>query len=573
MQSHSWSHSQHTFQAMDEVIAGDMEDIQRIKAQIEAKKQELRAHESRGRNLLHSLEMNVALKQANEIQRVALRDALDVLESLSESTATNQGRGDSSYKRHQKLSNDTKVAKRKLDIKIRGINRAILTLDAQHGDIKGEMEEQKTSLEACRCVLEMKERTLQNREQLLRNNRNLRNPIHLISDEVLQEIFLIRIREDEAAFEASRRFGSPPFTALTFFLVNKKWRSAILRRPSLWQYVAIPRSNHLTQAQVDRLLHYLQYVENLPPIVYTYIPEKTPNDAPYDFSSVLASLPPCQTLDLHIEGSHPPEQDFIIPALADASPHADTLRLINTRLSTPGRPFSCEVPASAVKHVSSLYAIDVSIALPARSVVEQVNMLEIKSLTIAGTFTTKDLQTALVHLERLEELRLDGAHVVENHGDTRVRSPLMFVRCTLVQYSVLRRTFASKNWQRLELSAQDERLTLFWVNTFSNSTAESGILSLTIAEPSAAVSTDDFHDMHRAALLHFKEITCLTLCGDHGIRGLGKTPNQEIPLARLETVKILNRDVGSEVMEEFKARFFTFHRRPVKVVEEIGPNN
>jgi hypothetical protein len=98
--------------------------------------------------------------------------------------------------------------------------------------------------------------------------KDLIGPRRRIPDELWSMIFWDRVMEDEEEYQVTWREGNPPFTTLKLSWVCRLWRQIIIEQPSLWQYIALPRTLYLSPAQVERVKYCQQRLKEHPSKLY-----------------------------------------------------------------------------------------------------------------------------------------------------------------------------------------------------------------------------------------------------------------------------------------------------------------
>jgi hypothetical protein len=105
-------------------------------------------------------------------------------------------------------------------------------------------------------------------EENIRRMKDMLSPRRRVPNELWCMIFRERVTEDEDEHEETFRRQMPPFTTLKLTWVCRLWRQIISEQPSLWQYIALPRTLYLSPSQADRVKYFQRHLKKHPPKLY-----------------------------------------------------------------------------------------------------------------------------------------------------------------------------------------------------------------------------------------------------------------------------------------------------------------
>jgi hypothetical protein len=121
-----------------------------------------------------------------------------------------------------------------------------------------------------------------------------------IPEELWRQIFKQRVFEDEQEYEASDREERPPFTVLRLSWVCRVWREVVVGQRSLWQYIPIPYSHHISRRQHARIDYFRKRLRNHPAVVFmTRGRQEVPNTE-FELKRLLKRFSSFQRLDLYV---------------------------------------------------------------------------------------------------------------------------------------------------------------------------------------------------------------------------------------------------------------------------------
>jgi hypothetical protein len=185
----------------------------------------------------------------------------------------------------------------------------------------------------------------------IRRMKDLLSPRRRIPNELWSLIFWERVMEDEDEYEDTWREEKPPFPTLKLTWVCRSWRKIATDQSTLWQYIALPRTLHLSPVQADRVKYFLERLNGLPPTFYMVFRTKSAENNGVHFQTLFSPLdfPSIRRFEAQI----PLESDSVPKFLNSIGIPIEDLVLIS---SSKGEEHEHDLilPYDAIKAVKSL---------------------------------------------------------------------------------------------------------------------------------------------------------------------------------------------------------------------------
>jgi hypothetical protein len=184
--------------------------------------------------------------------------------------------------------------------------------------------------------------------------KDLIGPRRRIPEEIWSMIFRERVMEDEEEYGKTWRKGRPPFTTLKLTWVCHLWRQIVTVQPSLWKYIALPRTLSLSSAQVDRVKHFRKHLNVHSPNFYMAYGSEGAGFDGVHLGALLAGLPSINRFEAQIST----EPSLIQAFLNTIEIPIQDLVLIS---SPDGKEHELDLALSyhAIKNIKSLYCLGV----------------------------------------------------------------------------------------------------------------------------------------------------------------------------------------------------------------------